>query len=515
MKGLSRREFIRASALVSAASLAAACTPAPAAPPAEPVGAAQPTAAPAAPAAAPSGYQQAPMLDSLVEQGLLPAVEDRIPVGVQVLTPVDEVGQYGGTIRTAIGNVNQLFGDPQGIIGTELVLRIAPDFVSVTGGLFETWEFNEDATEQVLHLRKGLRWSDGEPMTTQDCLFDWQDCKLNEELYPAGPPAAWRVGKDRTPMVMEAIDDYTLKLTFAEPYPLITLQECFYAGCQWGGMFAPKHYGMQFHPAYADADELAQKIKDAGFERWTELIGDKMRVGSTIPAQVDLPGMTAYIRTADSPDHHTYERNPYYWKVDTAGNQLPYIDKVVVSIISDKELMTARLVAGDLDFIGHSAYLKNMALYQSSLESANLKIVMWDSTLPSAVIIYPNHAKDPDIREFFGKTNVRIAMSLSMDRDEVNNVAHFGLGQVRQWAMWPSSQYYIEGDETLHRVRSGGANRLLDEEGYTERDADGYRLFPSGKRIGWQVEYDPEQGDIAPTMELCILYFQDIASIHH
>ena len=534
-----RRRFLRLSAMAVAAATAAACGAPVAPPPTEapeaaptaapvateapaPTSAPEPTAEPAAEAApaatiapaveAGGKYSEAPMLAELVAAGKLPPVEQRLPPSPLVIEPIQEVGQYGGTMRVAIANANALFGDPQSVIGTEQVLRIGRDFNSIIGGLFEKWEFNDDATVQTLYMHKGLRWSDGEPFTTADCLFDWEDCKLNEELNPAGPPAAWRIGTDRVPMKMEAVDDYTLRLTFAASSPLIILQQAFYSGAQYGGMFAPKKYASQFHPSYTDPAKVDQLAKDANFEKWTQLFAAKMLVGSTIPAAIGLPGMTAFIRTADDPDHHTYERNPYYWKIDPDGNQLPYIDKVIVNIIADKELLTAKLLSGELDFVGHSSYLKNMELYKKAQTAGQVKIYMWDSTLCAAVIIYPNlTAKDADLREFFGKPEVRKAMSLSVNRDEVNDVVHFGLGTPRQVALWPSSAYYKEGDESQYADYDvDGANNLLDQAGYDAKDADGYRTFPSGKRVSIAAEFDPEQGDIPPTLELCIQYFKDI-----
>jgi peptide/nickel transport system substrate-binding protein len=505
----------------------AAPTAAPAPKAADPTKAPEPTKAPAAapaatkapeptkaPAAAPatSQFKEAPMLAELVKAGKLPAIEKRLPPSPQVIKPIQEVGQYGGTMRIAIGNANALFGDGQAVIGTELILRIAPDFNSITGGIFEKWEFNKDATEQTLYLRKGLMWSDGAPMTTQDCLFNWEDVQLNKELSPAGPGGAWRVGKDRTPMEMTAVDDYTLKLKFAVPYPTIILQQGFYSGAQQSGMFSPKHYGKQFHAKYADAAALDKAVKDAKFEKWTQLFGAKMLVGSTIPAAVGLPGMTAFIRTGDDPAYHMYERNPYYWKVDTAGNQLPYIDKVVVNIIADKELLTTRLLSGDLDFSGHSTYLKNMELYKKGQTEKKIKLYLWNSTLTSAVLIYPNlTAKDKELREFFGQKDVRVALSLSINRKEINDVVHFGLGEARQTSLWPNSIYYKKGDEAWYiEYDPKKANELIDKAGYTKKDAQGYRLLPSGKRLSIAAEYDPEQGDIAPTLELCIQYFKAI-----
>jgi len=516
---ISRRTFIKLTALTSAGVLAQACQPkateaptqAPAATEA-PTKAPEPTATPVpTPTPEPTGGQ-APAWEEMVAAGTLPPLEERLPPEPEVIEPYDEIGTYGGTVRVSIGNANALFGDPQGAMGTEGILRIGRDFNTAVGGLAESWEFNADATEQMLYFRKGLMWSDGAPFTTEDCLFDWEDTQLNEVLSPAGPSSAWVLGEDKTPLTMEALDDFTLRLSFSEPYPLIVAQEAHYAGTQRGGLFAPKQYASQFHADYADAAELDKMVSDGGFETWRDLFFDKTAVGSCLPRQIDLPGMTAFIRTADDPDHHTHERSPYYWKVDPAGNQLPYWDKCVIYIIADTELITARLIAGGLDLVGHNSYLKNMELYQQNLDSADLKIYMWDSTLVSAVLIYPNQTtKDPELREFFQKKNVRYALSMALDRDEINELIHFGLGTPRQIARWPRSKFFKEGDDRYYAdYDPDQANALLDQEGYTEKDSEGYRLLPSGKRLGWTIQYDPEQGDIPPTLELCIEYWKDV-----
>jgi peptide/nickel transport system substrate-binding protein len=507
--------------MTSAAVLAQACQPQPTEAPTE---AAEPTATPkpAEPTATPKPAEptptpepkggQAPAWEEMVKAGTLPPLEERLPPEPQVIEPYEEIGTYGGTVRVAIGNANSLFGDPQGAMGTEGILRIGRDFNSAVGGLAESWEFNDDATEQTLFFRKGLMWSDGAPFTTEDCLFDYYDRQRNEVMSPAGPSGNWTTGLDKTPMEMEALDDFTLKLTFAEPFPLIVANQAHYAGTQRGGMFAPKHYAKQFHADYADAAELDKMVKDGEFETWRDLFNDKTATGSTLPRQIDLPGMTAFIRTADDPDHHTHERSPYYWKVDPAGNQLPYWDKCIIYVIADKELLTARLIAGELDMVGHSSYLKNMELYAQNRESANLKIYMWDSTLVTAVLIYANLThKDPELREFFQNKNARIALSIALDREEINDLVHFGLGFPRQIARWPRSPFFKEGDDKVHaEYDPDKANQLLDEEGYTDKDGDGYRLLPSGKRLGWTAQFDPEQGDIAPTMELALEYWKDI-----
>ncbi len=507
---MDRRTFLRMSGLSAAAAVAAACGPGGGSEPetsADDMPAAEAPAADAPAAGPPSKYNEAPMLAERVAAGELPPVDERLPANPVVIEPLEEIGQYGGVTRVAIGNPNHLFGDPQAVMGTELILRIAPDFSSITSGLAESWEFNDDATEQILHLREGLRWSDGAPFSADDFIFSWHDLQLNEEYAPGGPPNAWRAGASPAgaPLGMEKIDDHTIRLTFEKPYPLIVLQETFYAGSQ-GGLWQPKHYLQQFHPDYGDADEIANMIEEAGFEDWTQLLRDRGRVGSTIPAQVGLPGMTAFIRVDDAPDHHSYERNPYYWKVDTAGNQLPYIDETIVFIIDNREVANAKLIAGELEFSGRQADLANMELYQANLESADLKIKMWKSTFPGRTVIVPNLThKDPQIRAFFQNQNVRHALSVAINREEINDVVYFGLGEPRQWAAWPDSKYYQEGDEAhWAQFDPDMAMERLDQAGYTEKDAAGFRLFPDGSRVSWVIQLDTEQADVLDVFELVV-----------
>lgn len=513
---LDRRSFLKLTAFATAATLATACGAA------EPASGGEDTASSDSgqtsttaqvPAGPPSEYSESPLLAERVAAGELPSVDERLPANPVVIEPLEEIGQYGGTTNVAIGNPNHLFGDPQAVMGTELILRIAPDFSSITSGLAESWEFNDDSTEQILHLRQGLKWSDGAPFTADDFVFAWEELWGNEEFAPGGPPGNWTTTEDgeKTPLTMEKIDDFTIKLSFARPYPLIVLHQTFYAGSQ-GGLWTPAHYVKQFHPAHADADELTSMIEEAGFEDWTQLLKDRARVGSTIPAQIGLPGMTAFIRTDDAPDHHTYERNPYYWKVDTAGNQLPYIDHTIVHIITDREVSNAKLIAGELEFAGRQAELKNMELYQQSLESAELKIKMWKSTFPGRTVIVPNLThKDPQVRAFFQNKDVRHALSVAIDRDEINNVVYFGLGEPRQWAAWPESKYYREGDEAhWAEFDQDMANELLDQAGYDQKDDDGFRLFPDGSRVSWIIQLDTEQEDIIQVFELVADQWRDV-----
>lgn len=502
-----RRAFLKTTAMASAAVAVTACgAPAPAAeePAMETVPAMVDTG---------SAYREAPMLAERVAAGELPPVADRLPPNPEVIVPLQEVGEYGGQSIVAIGNPNHLFGDPQAVMGTELILRIDQDFSSITGGLAESWEFQEGGTVQILHLRQGLKWSDGADFTADDFIFAWEELWHNEEYAPGGPPGTWSTGSgaDRVPLTMEKVDQFTVRLSFDKPYPLIVLHQAFYAGSQ-GGLWTPAHYAQNFHPDYAEADALASMVQEAGFESWDQLMRDRCRVGSTIPAQIGLPGMTAFIRVDDAPDHHTYERNPYYWKVDTEGNQLPYIDSTLIHIIADREVSLAKLIAGELTFAGRQAQLKDMELYGQNRESADLKINLWKSTFPGKTVIVPNlTAKDANLRAFFQNQDVRHALSVALDRDDLNNAVYFGLGEPRQWAAWPSSRYYQEGDETHWAQHDAEmANSLLDAAGYDGRDADGFRTHPDGSRVSWICQLDTEQADVVNVFELAAEQWRNV-----
>ncbi len=508
MLQFNRRSFLKATAMTSAAVAIVACG--------DPAAEEEPAmAAETAPMPVDTGsaYNESPMLAARVAAGELPPVEERLPPHPEVVVPLEEVGQYGGQAVVAIGNANHLFGDPQAVMGTELILRIDADFSSITGGLAESWEFQEGGTVQILHLREGLKWSDGAPFSADDFIFAWEDLWNNPNFAPGGPPSNWHTGsgEDRQPLVMEKVDQYTLKLTFAQPYPLIVLHQTFYAGSQ-GGLWQPAHYLKQFHPDYAEATALQNMVEDAGFETWDQLLRDRGRVGSTIPAQVDLPGMTAFIRVDDAPDHHSYERNPYYWKVDTEGNQLPYIDSTLIHIITDREVSLAKLIAGELTFAGRQAQLKDMELYGQNRESANIKIKMWKSTFPGKTVIVPNHTvKDANLRAFFQNQDVRHALSIALDRQDLNNTVYFGLGEPRQWAAWPSSKYYQAGDEQHWAQHDPDmANQLLDSAGYDQKGGDGFRTHPDGSRVTWICHLDTEQADVVNVFELAAEQWRNV-----
>jgi peptide/nickel transport system substrate-binding protein len=273
-------------------------------------------------------YSEAPMLAKKVAAGELPPVAERLPEEVVVVDPMDEMGSYGGDYRIATitpgccGDFELMFTRFQNI------LNVNPAIDDTIPNIAQGWELSSDFKSLKLMLRKGLKWSDGAPFTADDFIFWWEDFVLNEDLGQSVNPA-WKPGGK--PMKMTKVDDHTLQMDFAEPYPIVLDKLAFSPYARGRATFpvAPKHYLSKLHIKYnpnANAD-----AKKAGFDDW------KKRFLSVYANQSDdrnvpgFPTMEAWVHVrSDELGNRYFERNPYFWVVDTAGRQLPYIDTATV-----------------------------------------------------------------------------------------------------------------------------------------------------------------------------------------
>ena len=263
---VSRREFLRLSVLTTATVVTAACAGAPAAP-SETMATAVPATtdgATAVPAGPPSTYNEAPMLAEMVQAGTLPPVDDRLPESPVVIQPWEQIGQYGGTWNMVVRNTP--YSHVYELLQYEPMVRYAMDGQEILPNVAESWEVDDEAMVYTFHIREGIKWSDGEPLTAEDMRFWFEDVVGNEELYPAFP--VWMTAGGNRP-TLEMLDDYTVRFTFEEPAPLF-MRQMGYPSTKPSG---PAHYLKQFHVDYADDAELGQKVTDAGFENWTSSFG--------------------------------------------------------------------------------------------------------------------------------------------------------------------------------------------------------------------------------------------------
>ncbi len=456
-------------------------------PTATPVPAAE-EAAPAAEAAAPAGkYNEAPMLAELVKAGKLPPVDERLPENPLVLEPVESVGQYGGVIRTVGGDDG--LGWLRMTIATESLVKWQRDVSGIRPNVVESWQWNEDATQLIAQFRKGIKWSDGQPFTVDDYLFWWNDMVM-DEVVGLSTPAGTRVNGE--PMQLEKIDDYTLKFTFAASHPLFLDLSArgFYNSAQH---LVPAHYLKQFHPKYNP------EVKDAA-----ELLA---RYNNPLQYP-DMPVLYAW-KTVEfqSGDHITLERNPYYWKVDTAGNQLPYIDRIEAKIVpaggNATELVVLKAIAGELDFQVRDIPLKDVPVVKENAEKGGYEVKMWnrgDYAWPWLILYYDY--PDQGIVDLMYNQKFRQALSYAIDRERINEVVALGLGHPRQAALSPESPEFRtpEGRQVYERWVSLAAayepetaKALLDEIGVKDVNNDGFRERPDGTALELVVSVD--QGD--------------------
>ncbi len=446
-----------------------------------------------------------PLLEDLVAEGELPPMEDRLPADVLVVDTPHEIGQYGGTLNTATLSLLGWGDHVAGFNFMGAMVKPAPGADGVVPSVAKELEYDEDMTVFTFHLREGMRWSDGEPYTTEDVLFWYEDVLFNEELTPTIPAHLRDEGEVAE---LEVIDDYTFKLSFVSPQPFFPEILAF----QGWWFVVPSHYVKQFHVDYADPDELQEMMDEHGFDAWYDLYDYKNEQIAQVPLHPDRPSLTAYHLAEITSDRLVLERNPYFWKVDSEGNQLPYIDRIIGNLVSDLEVAQGQILSGEIDFATRNVDIRNYPMYRQYEEEGGYRTLLWDQALGSEVIYQFNLThEDPVMREIFQDKRFRQAMSLAMDRDEINDVVYYGQGLPRQFTVLPTSSYFQDEFGSAYAdYDPERAGELLDEMGLDEMDSAGFRLRPDGDRLTFTIEYTSRPYPVLPNIELVTEFWRDV-----
>lgn len=452
----------------------------------------------------PSSFSEAPMLAEQVAAGDLPPVEERLPSEPLVIEPAEMIGQYGGVLRRAYTGP----GDNQNIErwnndhhifwntgATELRPRIIKE-----------WESNEDASFWTFHLREGMKWSDGAPFTADDYLF-WYEHLVSNELVVPTPP--WWMVWGGELAIMEKVDDTTFTLQFAAPFPAwlevlstSTVAGHFNAGETGGGFVAPHHYLEQFHADFVGEDEANALAAEAGFENWYLHLLAK----NNAHVNPELPGLTPWIPvTTNSSTEYVLERNPYYWAVDTEGNQLPYLDGITLELVEELEVLNLRAIAGNYTVQGRHIDFAKLPVIRENEEVGDYFVDFWGSSTRNPVAVYFNMDYDgnPEIAEYtVGSRDFRKALSLAIERSEINETFFLGVGNEASLCPANASPYFPSDrwDEEFARFDLDEANTILDSIGLDQRDDEGYRLLPSGERLVLSI--DAVSGSFLPYPEI-------------
>jgi peptide/nickel transport system substrate-binding protein len=458
---------------------------------------------------------ESPVLAEMVTAGELPPLEERLPANPAVVTPFNEVGQYGGTLRVGFVGTAPGWGGLLYIAGWDHLAQWTPDFSDVVPNIAESWEVNEDATEYTFHLREGMRWSDGEPFTADDIIFYIEDILRNPELSPGGFGADWLPQLDDDDFVAEKIDDYTIKFIFPHPYGTFIINLATWAGREIA--FYPKHYLSQFHADYNEnVDELV--AQEEGVTDWVGLFNKKANRDdhTAFLNDPDRPTLFPWIVTSPlgAGTQMTMVRNPYYWKVDTEGNQLPYIDEVVGISYQDPQARVLAMLNGDLDYIVDPGE-ENRAVYFEGIDNgAPLAISenLWDGANTNS-IHFNQTISDPVLAEIFANKDFRIGMSHAINREEIIEIVHQGQGEPAQVGPLASSPFYNEQLTTQYiEYNVDLANEYLDRV-IPDKDANGMRLRPDGEPLSivFTVASDLPFGTAWPqTAELLVGYWRAV-----
>jgi len=521
---VSRRQFVRIIAIAGATALTAACGPAapPAgvatsAPPASKptagvpatpqsaAGAAatsQPTAGAAAktagqasagsanlpqvvldPAKMPKVFKESPLLAEQVKAGKLPPVDQRLPEQPLVLQPTNEVGTYGGTWRMAFTGP----ADKQNMErhNHDHLLYWDAKVETVVPNVAQGWDVQDGGKTIVIKLRKGMKWSDGQPFTADDIMFWYQDMYLNEELNATKAAFMAIGGRQGT---VQKIDDYNVAFKFDQPYYMFIDQIASLGvaghmteGWHAMGLWAPKHYMMQFHPKYADKAELDLQAKAAGFDNWALYFKNRNDTSHNVDCPTTAPWKYATPITGPTT---VGERNPYYFAVDTAGNQLPYIDKITWGLAENLEIANLRAIAGEYDLQVRHMDIAKLPAFKENEQKQNYTVGFWKWLHGSdaGFFVNQNFDADPEIAKWLTNKDFRIALSLGIDRDQLNEV--FWLGQGEPGGPAPAENTLFSagpGSRKLHSTLDPKqANDILDKLGLV-KGPDGIRQRTDGK----------------------------------
>lgn len=417
----------------------------------------------------------------------LPPVAERLPVNPKVETPVNEIGAYSDQMLIGFTGTNPGWGGLWYITGWENLVIWKPDFSGIEPNIAESWEVNDDATEYTFHLREGMKWSDGMPFTTEDIMFYVEDVMGNEELNATGRDD-WLPENFVEGFSAEAIDETTFVFKFDQPYGGLLLQLP-----TWGGRriaWYPKHYLSQFHIKYNPDGVDAMVEAEDGVEDWIGLFNKKASGPSddhnNYFTELGRPLLYPWLPATELGAGTQMEmvRNPYYWKVDPEGNQLPYVDKIIGISYQDDQSRTLAMISGDLDYIKDAGDENRVLYFDAVADGAPL--VITDAYSESGVsnsVHFNMTIDDPVLAEIFGNKDFRIGMSHAINREEMSELFDFGLGAPAQPSPLESSPMYNEqltNQFTEYNVDL--ANEYLDKV-LPDKDADGYRLRPDGERL--------------------------------
>jgi peptide/nickel transport system substrate-binding protein len=437
-----------------------------------------------------------PSLAPLVEGGKLPPLAQRLPDTPVVLAmdqPGQSIGRHGGTLNTIMARSKDVrlmvvYGYAR-LVKFDRNLNLVPD-------ILERIEV-KDGKIFTFYLRPGHKWSDGQPFTTEDFRYYWEDVANNDLLSPIGPSALLRVDGELPTVTF--IDKTTLRYAWSKPNPAFLPA---LAGARPFYIYRPAHYLRKYHARYNDTEKLNAKAKQKGQRSWAALHNKYDHQYKN--KNIELPTLQPWVNTTEGPaERFIFKRNPYYYKIDRNGLQLPYIDQVIFSIASGK-IIPAQVGTGQSDLQARYLRFANFTFLKANEKKSRYQARLWRIAKGSHLTLFPNlNVNDPVWRKLLREVRFRRALSLAVDRFELNQVIYYGLAIEAQNTVLPESTLFRkEYQKAWAKHDPSQANRLLDSLGLDKRNDSGIRLLPDGRPIEIIVESTGESTEEADILEL-------------
>jgi len=491
MDKLNRRDFLRLSAVSLAGAAVAACAKAAeptatSAPPAAPTNTPIPTnttiptrAPTATPVPTPVEVMEAPQSVEMVAAGTLPPLDERLPQNPLVISMSWQgPGKYGGRMRVA--HETWMGGNQEESMYGNSPLRWVDDGLGIDAGWAEKWTPNEDTSEWTFEVRRGIKWSDGEPFTVDDLLYWWEDMVMDPEQSTTPPDEA----KSGIGSICEFIkvDDFTFTMKYDAPSPLVADRLAMWVNGDIGPRWiAPRHYISQFNPKYnSEYSDFVVHDQNIQFRQ-----------------NPDCPTLSHFKCDAmEEGVYVTWGRNHYYYCVDAQGNQLPYMDGCDDSAYQNAEPRKAAILAGQSDFAWHSHgfTMADVATLKASESQMNMELVFWDSGSGTGSMFFFNRDyREDKYRELFRDKDFQRALSHAWNRPQTQTLLYYGTGELTSGTMSPKAieyqfneeakQRYVEWRDAFVTYDPDMANSILDELGLIDSNDDGFREFPDGSEL--------------------------------
>ena len=452
-------------------------------------------------------FAENPMIKALNERiggnpALMPLAK-RLPMEPLVVVPYKSIGKYGGVLDGISKATESGTSDLLSIRHVNLT-RYSDDLQTIVPNVATSWTWNGDYTELTLNLRKGHKWSDGQPFTAADVVFWYHDMLMDTNIIKK---AKDRFLSDGKPMKVEAIDETTVRFNMGTPKPgLIAMFAQDYAQ-----PFQPKHLLQKFHPKFntnADKDAQALGFEDGyalvnfyyGQSDWkdipTPLLKDKVASDRLVKAGFTAiaPTLESFIVVEETLERRHLVANPYFFQVDTAGNQLPYINEISEVYVSDENIQLAKMIAGEIDYKSQAVNLPSVPVLLENKAQGKYSISLRPQ-IAQTTYAFNMTDKDLEKRAVFNDINFRRGMSVAIDRNKINEIAFFNLGTPMQFtAIDADTAPFITDALKTSWVQFDPklAADLLDKAGVMDKNNDGLRQLPSGKKFELTFQYSTQ-----------------------